>query len=194
MSFGNNNYHELIDCISSALDARDTYTAGHSKRVSDMARFLAKIMGFSQDDIECIHIAAHLHDIGKIGIADSVLLKDGKLTDGEFLQIQKHPQIGADILRCSSSLSPLANIILHHHERFDGKGYPSRLKNYEIPLGSRIIAICDSVDAMMSDRSYRKACTAECCKEEIRKNEGTMYDPLIAEIFLDHWNTVTGIA
>ena len=150
-------YHEFVECITSALDARDPYTGKHSERVSDMACFIGELMGLTEAETQEIHIAGHLHDIGKIGIPDRVLLKEGKLDDEEWKLMKKHPEIGADILSKSSHFARLAAIILHHHERWDGKGYPFGAKGTEIPLGARIIAVCDSIDAMASKRAYRNA-------------------------------------
>lgn len=182
----NKLYHEFVECISSALDARDPYTGDHSRRVSDTATLLAKMLGLSDDEIQEIHIAAHLHDIGKIGIPDSVLLKPGRLDDDEWKMMKRHPQIGADILAKSPSFSRISAIILHHHERYDGKGYPFGAKEQEIPLGSRIIAACDSIDAMASARAYRKALPLDTVYEEIEKNIGLMYDPDVAKKLLDN--------
>ena len=182
----NELYHEFVECISSALDARDPYTGDHSRRVSDTATLLAKMLGLSDDEIQEIHIAAHLHDIGKIGIPDSVLLKPGRLDDEEWKMMKRHPQIGADILAKSPRFSRISAIILHHHERYDGKGYPFGAKEQEIPLGSRIIAVCDSIDAMASARAYRKALPLDTVYEEIEKNIGLMYDPDVAKKLLDN--------
>ncbi len=182
----NELYHEFVECISSALDARDPYTGNHSRRVSDTATLLAKMLGLSDDEIQEIHIAAHLHDIGKIGIPDSVLLKPGRLDDEEWKMMKRHPQIGADILAKSPRFSRISAIILHHHERYDGKGYPFGAKEQEIPLGSRIIAVCDSIDAMASARAYRKALPLDTVYEEIEKNIGLMYDPDVAKKILDN--------
>lgn len=186
-------YHEIVDCITSALDARDPYTGNHSRRVSDMACVLCNYLGLSEFETQEIHIAGHLHDIGKIGIRDSILLKEGKLSDAEWEQMKKHPQIGAGILAKASQFENIAKIILHHHERFDGKGYPSGISRDTIPLGSRIIAICDSIDAMVSARSYRKGLPFSICYEEIEKNAGKMYDPDIVKLMLSHWDIVTTI-
>lgn len=182
----NELYHEFVECISSALDARDPYTGDHSRRVSDTATLLAKMLGLSDDEIQEIHIAAHLHDIGKIGIPDSVLLKPGRLDDEEWKMMKRHPQIGADILAKSPRFSRISAIILQHHERYDGKGYPFGAKEQEIPLGSRIIAVCDSIDAMASARAYRKALPLDTVYEEIEKNIGLMYDPDVAKKLLDN--------
>lgn len=186
-------YHEFVECITSALDARDPYTGKHSERVSDMACFIGELMGLTEAETQEIHIAGHLHDIGKIGIPDRVLLKDGKLDDEEWKLMKKHPEIGADILSKSSHFARLAAIILHHHERWDGKGYPFGAKGTEIPLGARIIAVCDSIDAMASKRAYRNALPLEVCKAEIEKNVGIMYDPEVAKIALENWNKLTEV-
>lgn len=188
---GGVDYHEIIQCIVSALDAKDPYTAGHSQRVSDMALALLEFLSLDKNEIEKIHIAAHLHDIGKIGIPDSVLNKPDKLSEEEWEAMKKHPRIGADILSKSRHLKELKDIVLYHHERFDGKGYPEGLKGDEIPLGARIIAVCDSIDAMTSDRGYRRAYSLERCYEEIKKNLGAMYDPVLGNLALMHWDQVT---
>lgn len=180
-------YHELVDCITSALDARDPYTGDHSRRVSDMACAICELMDLSQKEYDETHIAAHLHDIGKIGVPDAILLKPSSLNDEEWAIMKKHPQIGADILSKSPHFSRISAIILHHHERFDGKGYPFGAKGEEIPLGARIIAVCDSIDAMASARAYRKALPIEICRSEIERNVGLMYDPDVANLILSHW-------
>ncbi|MFA9463907.1 MAG: HD-GYP domain-containing protein [Velocimicrobium sp.] len=187
------DYHEIIECIVGALDAKDPYTAGHSQRVSDMALKVCRLLDFKESDVEEIHIAAHLHDIGKIGVPDSVLNKTDKLNEEEWTAMKKHPQMGADILSKSKYLNELKDIVLYHHERFDGTGYPQGLKGEMIPVGARIIAICDSIDAMTSNRSYRKAYTFEFCYNQIQKNLGSMYDPIIGLYILQHWDEVVDI-
>ena len=187
----NFEYHEMVECITYALDARDPYTGNHSRRVSDMACFLCQKLGISHEETQEIHISGHLHDIGKIGIPDRVLLKPGKLNDEEWVLMKKHPEIGADILSKSPHFSRIAAIILHHHERWDGKGYPFGAKGTEIPIGARIIAVCDSIDAMASARAYRKALPLDVVKSEIEKNIGIMYDPKIAQVALDNWEELT---
>ncbi|MFV0517865.1 MAG: HD-GYP domain-containing protein [Aminipila sp.] len=183
-------YHDLIESIVAALEVRDRYTANHSRRVSDMTENTCIALGMEIEEYEPIHMAAHVHDIGKIGISDFILLKPGRLSCHEWEQIKKHSQIGADILSKSLTLKSLSKIVLHHHERWDGKGYPEGLKGEKIPWGSRVIAICDSIDAMMSSRIYRKRITAEQCKEEIYKCSGQMYDPKIAKFILKHWENI----
>lgn len=158
----NYEYHEFVDCITSALDARDPYTGNHSRRVSNMACFLCMKLGLSDHETQEIHIAGYLHDIGKIGIPDRVLLKPSKLNDEEWELMKQHPQIGADILLTSQQFARISAIVLHHHERWDGKGYPYGARGEEIPLGARIIAVCDSIEA----RAYRKALPLEVCRVE----------------------------
>lgn len=187
------DYHEIIECIVCALDAKDPYTAGHSQRVSDMTIKICRLMKLEKQDAEKIHIAAHLHDIGKIGVPDAVLNKVEKLNAKDWECIKKHPSVGAEILSKSEHLNELKNIVLCHHERYDGTGYPNGLKGEEIPIGSRIIAICDSIDAMTSDRCYRKAYGFEYCYDEIEKGLGTMYDPKIGRLVLDNWNQIIEI-
>jgi HD-GYP domain-containing protein (c-di-GMP phosphodiesterase class II) len=182
--------HDLVECITSALDARDPYTGNHYRRVADMACDLCHVLGLPEDITREIHIAGHLHDIGKIGIPDKVLLKPSRLNDEEWALMKQHPKIGADILAGSPKFARIAAIILHHHERFDGKGYPFGAKGEEIPLGSRIIAVCDSIDAMASSRAYRGALPLETVRSEIEKNSGLMYDPDVAKAMLDNWQIV----
>ena len=186
--FGVVEFHEMIECIAAALEERDHYTEGHSLRVSDMVCAIAGKMGFSEDETRIFHFSAHLHDIGKIGIPDSVLRKPGRLSDEEFEIIKQHPAIGARILRKASAFGELAEIVLHHHERFDGLGYPDGISGYSIPIGSRIIAVCDSIDAMMTTRSYRNAFTESECFEEIKRCSGTRYDPDIVDVAVKYWD------
>ena len=182
------DYHEIIECITGALDAKDPYTANHSQRVSEMAEIIAKAIGLKTKDIAELHIAAHLHDIGKIGIPDAILNKEGTLTPDEWEIMKKHSKIGADILYKSKRMQEISKIVLHHHERFDGRGYPDGIKGTEIPFGSRIIAICDSIDAMTTKRSYRNSLSLEECYSEIERNLGIMYDPFIGRFVLEHWD------
>lgn len=184
-------YHELVECITNALDARDPYTGHHSRRVSDMACLLCGKLGMDAAQTQEIHIAGHLHDIGKIGIPDRVLLKEGRLDDEEWELMKQHPQIGAKIMSRSEHFSRIAAILLHHHERWDGKGYPFGAKGEEIPIGARIIAVCDSIDAMASNRSYRRALPLDVVRGEIEKNIGIMYDPVVAQAALDNWDELT---
>lgn len=185
-----NQFHDFILCIISTLEARDSYTSHHSSRVAEMTEKICDLLKLSEEEKELYHIAAHLHDVGKIGIRDSVLLKEEKLTQEEWEIMKSHAVEGYNILKNVKHFQEVAKIVRSHHERFDGKGYPDGLKGKDIPFGSRIIAVADSIDAMISDRPYRKGMDIEICKEQIEKNIGTMYDPMIAQCVIEHWNEV----
>jgi len=174
-------FHDIIECLIAAIEAKDVYTKGHSTRVADMSVDLAKKIGLRGKELETIHIAAHLHDIGKIGISDQILNKKGKLLPHEFEIIKMHPVIGYNILSKSKRLREIARIVLYHHERWDGKGYPEGLKGTNIPLGARLISICDSIDAMASKRPYREALPWEQIKNEIIVNKGLQFDPVLVD-------------
>lgn len=180
-------YHDIIECLVAALEAKDIYTSGHSSRVADMAVELAQKIGLQGKELEELHIAAHLHDIGKIGISEQVLNKPGKLLSHEWEQIKRHPVIGYQILSKSNKLKLIAKIVLYHHEQWNGKGYPENLQKEQIPLGSRIITVCDAIDAMTSDRSYRRALTFEETRAEIKANSGTQFDPTLVQALSDLW-------
>ena len=186
----NQNLKDLITCLISVEEAKDSYTAYHSERVKAYTELLARLLGLSEASVSLITHAAHLHDIGKMGISDNVLGKPGKLTDDEFSIIKQHPVIGAKILMQSNYTHELVQIVLHHHERYDGRGYPEGLKGEEIPIGARIIAIADSIDAMTSKRVYRDAMSLDYCRKEIEKNLGVMYDPAIGKVAFEHWNEI----
>ncbi|WP_433742507.1 HD domain-containing phosphohydrolase [Falsibacillus pallidus] len=182
---------ELLDSfytvIAAALDARDPYTAGHSIRVAEYSSQIGKGAGLSTQELQLLRKSALLHDIGKIGVRDAVLLKDGRLTDEEFNQIKQHPTIGAKIVdqpELSLEMRHLLPGIKHHHERFDGKGYPSALSGQDIPLFGRIIAIADAFDAMTSDRPYRKGMSFGKAISILAEGSGTQWDPILIEIFL----------
>lgn len=183
-------YHDIIESLVTALEAKDYYTSGHSERVSDMSYKLAKIMGIRGAKLERIHMAAHLHDIGKIGVPDKILNKKGRLLNYEWEYIKQHPKIGYDILSKSKKLLGISKMVLHHHERWDGKGYPSGLKETDIPEGARIIAVCDTIDAMTSERPYRKALSSEICKKELITNKGIMFEPRIVDFAIEYWGKV----
>lgn len=171
--------HDAIECLAAALEAKDHYTQGHSNRVADMSLVLSQKLNINGLELEQIHIAAHLHDIGKIGVPDYILNKVERLTPDEWEQIKQHPVIGYNILSNSTELKEVATIVLYHHERWDGKGYPNGLKNEEIPLGSRIIGICDAIDAMISSRPYREALTMKQILSELKLGSGSQFDPNI---------------
>ncbi len=176
---------EVIETLVGTIDAKDKYTQGHSRRVAQYAKKIAQKLGKSEMEINDIYYAGLLHDIGKIGIPDSIIGKPEKLEDWEFEEIKKHPVIGYELLNKLSSMEKLDVGAYGHHERFDGRGYPQGLKGYEIPEIARIICVADSYDAMTSDRSYRKALTLEKVKEELRNCSGTQFDPEIASVMLD---------
>nr|WP_026885937.1 HD-GYP domain-containing protein [Clostridium beijerinckii] len=188
--YNDDMYHGVVRSMVATLEAKDFYTYGHSTRVADMAYNLGKVLGMTEEELELIHIAGDLHDIGKIGVPDSVLNKPDSLEVDEWELMKKHSYIGYNILSKASTFEDISRIVLHHHERWDGKGYPKGLKEEEIPLASRILAVCDSIDAMKSDRPYRKSISDELCRDEIKKNEGIMYDSKIAECMLKNWNKI----
>ena len=174
----------LLHSLTSAVDAKDAYTCGHSERVALLSRYLAQQAGLTEQQVDRIYMAGLLHDVGKIGVPEAVLRKTGKLTDEEFAEIKKHPEIGAKILRDIKQIEDIIPGVLHHHERYDGRGYPSKLAGENIPLMGRIICLADCFDAMTSSRTYRKAMPVEDALAEIRKCSGTQFDPKLAEAFL----------
>ncbi|WMJ83041.1 HD-GYP domain-containing protein [Oscillospiraceae bacterium LTW-04] len=180
-------FHELLAAIVAAMEARDSYTASHSSRVADITEFLCRLLQLPVRQSETIHIAAHVHDIGKIGVPDVILHKSGRLTDNEWFIMRQHPTIGFNILSKISGFEDIALCVRHHHERWDGSGYPAGLSGEAIPLGARIISLADSVDAMMSERKYRERLLAEDCRNEIARCRGSMYDPGIVDLMLLHW-------
>ena len=178
------NFHDFILCIISTLEARDSYTSHHSSRVAEMTEKICDLLNLPLDEKEVYHIAAHLHDVGKIGIRDSVLLKEGKLSQEEWEIMKSHAIQGYNILKNVKSFEEVAKIVRSHHERFDGKGYPDGLKGEEIPRLVRIISVADAYDAMTSKRSYRDVLAQEIVKEEIEKGKGKQFDPQIADVML----------
>lgn len=183
-------YHNIIKSMIEALEAKDIYTSGHSTRVAEMAYNLGEVLGLTKEELKVMHIAGDLHDIGKIEIPNNILNKPDKLETEEWELMKKHCYMGFNILSKADTLNDISKIVLYHHERWDGKGYPKGLKAEEIPFASRILAVCDSVDAMKSDRPYRKSISDEICKNEINKNKGIMYDSQIAECMLENWNEI----
>jgi HD-GYP domain-containing protein (c-di-GMP phosphodiesterase class II) len=174
----------LLHSLTSAVDAKDTYTCGHSERVALLARELSMEAGMGDAFSQRVYMTGLLHDVGKIGVPESVLQKSGRLTPEEFEQMKKHPAIGARILQDIKQISDLIPGVLHHHERIDGRGYPAGLVGENIPLMGRIICLADSFDAMTSNRTYRKALPLEVALTEIRRCSGTQFDPSLTEAFL----------
>ena len=178
-------YLESIETLRYTVEAKDVYTRGHSDRVSAFSVLIGEKLGLSEEDIKKLRIGGLFHDVGKIGVPDSILLKDSKLTDDEYSQIKNHPSIGAHILSNATIFSDIIPIVKYHHEKYDGSGYPSRLKGNEIPYLARIAAIADTFDAMTSVRPYRHALPLDVVKEEFRKFSGIQFDPEITKVFLD---------
>jgi HD-GYP domain-containing protein (c-di-GMP phosphodiesterase class II) len=174
----------LVRCLTAAIDAKDPYTWGHSERVARMAVRLGKQMGMPGAALSDLYLAGLLHDIGKIGIRDSVLQKPGKLTDEEFAHIQEHPTIGDRLVSNIKTLQHLRPGVRNHHERYDGKGYPDGLANDAIPLQARVLAVADACDAMMSARPYRPAMPPERIDAIMTGGAGTQWDPRIIEHFV----------
>lgn len=179
-----NVYLETIRSLAAAIDAKDSYTHGHSRRVTDLSVGIALEMNLPRTEVDTIRHASLLHDVGKIGISEQILLKPGRLTDDEFETIKSHPHIGAGILNSIEFLKNVCEIIKHHHERFDGRGYPNNLSGDEIPLGSRIICVADSFDAITSCRPYRKPLTFDEATEEVVRCAGSQFDPLVVDAFV----------
>ncbi|MBO4636278.1 MAG: HD domain-containing protein [Clostridiales bacterium] len=177
-------FEQTAEALASAIDAKDKYTKGHSSRVAEYSRKIARTAG--KDDRECeeIYYAALLHDVGKIGISNSILNKEGRLTDLEYERVKQHPEIGSQILSRISESPYLSIGALHHHERYDGKGYPKGLKGEDIPEIARIIAVADAYDAMTSNRSYRSAIPQQMVREEFVKSLGSQFDPVFGNIML----------
>ncbi len=174
----------LLHSLVSAVDAKDAYTCGHSERVALMARELASMAGLPQQFVDRIYMAGLLHDVGKIGVPEAVLQKPGKLTPEEFELMKQHPEIGARILRDVKQLGDVIPGVMHHHERWDGRGYPSKLAGENIPLMGRIICLADCFDAMTSNRTYRRALPFEVAMMEIRNGAGSQFDPALADAFM----------
>ena len=177
-------FEETALALANAIDAKDAYTHGHSTRVAEYSRKIAELAGKSEQECEEIYYAGLLHDVGKIGVPEAIITKEGRLTDEEFEMIKKHPAFGADILKDISEYPYLSIGARHHHERYDGKGYPDKLVGTDIPDIARIIAVADSYDAMTSKRSYRKTIPQQKVREEFVSCAGTQFDPQYANIML----------
>lgn len=178
-------YMESIETLRYTVEAKDPYTRGHSDRVSEYSVLIGKYLGLSEEDLHILRVGGLFHDIGKIGIPDSILLKPGKLTPDEYSEIKNHPAIGVHILSNAAIFKNIIPVVKHHHERYDGLGYPSKLKGDDIPYLARIAAVADTFDAMTSKRTYRDSLDLSIVKEEIEKNRRIQFDPQIADVFLD---------
>lgn len=177
---------EIVDRLGLATEYRDDDTKAHTTRVGDLASQVAAHMGLPEKYVQLIRLAAPLHDIGKIGISDLILLKQGKLTDEEFATMKKHTEIGASILSGSKSeiLQLAQEIAISHHERWDGRGYPHQLQGEDIPLSGRIVSVVDVYDALTHARSYKPAWPIQQALDEIQKNSGTQFDPEVVQAFV----------
>src|SRR5690349_11166171 len=175
----------IVETLAEALDARDPCTAGHSIRVADYSLAIARELGLAEHSIDVIRMGAQLHDIGKIGIPDGILLKPGALSPAEFGLIKLHPQIGRRILEKNRGFEPLLGLVELHHENWDGSGYPYGISGQQIPIEARIVRVADAFDAMTSDRAYRTGMSLGTAIEELRSGSGRDFDPNIAKAFLD---------
>ena len=182
------NLFSTLYAFVETIEARDPYTKQHSASVSKFAMSIAKENGCSQEEISKLDISGNLHDIGKIGIPDSILLKPGRLTDEEYEIIKKHPVIGSNIIGHLGMWTEEQEIIRHHHEKFDGTGYPDRLKGEEIPFLARILSVADVYDALTTHRSYRRRMSNKAAADIIKENSGSQFDPEIVDIFVDLYN------
>ena len=182
-------YLESIEILRQTVEAKDNYTRGHSDRVAAYSVLIGQRLGLSPDDIRTLRIGGMFHDIGKIGIPDKILLKADKLNSTEYNEIKKHPIIGKNILSNAVIFKDIIPIVLYHHERYDGKGYPYGLSDKDIPFLARIVSVADAFDAMTTKRSYRPELKIEYVKKEIKSKTGTQFDPIVATTFLDVINT-----
>lgn len=180
-----------VNAMAAMIDARDTYTKGHSERVAHYSALIAENMSWSREDVKRLYEIALLHDIGKIGVPDKILLKETDLSDDEMEIMKTHTIIGADILKNITTLKDLELGARYHHERFDGKGYPEGLKGFKIPLVARIICVADSFDAMSSNRCYRTRLKSEKIRKELLKGCGRQFDPEVVDAFLKSWDDLS---
>lgn len=177
-------YKITIKALAAAIDAKDHYTCGHSQRVVEYALLGGTSLSFPREELEVLEYAGILHDIGKIGITDSILSKPERLTSDEWDVMLRHPGIGANIIRDVPFLEKARTLILHHHEKHDGSGYPDGLRYKDIPIGARLLAVADAFDTMTTDRSYRAAPGIEYAIEELRRCSGTQFCPVVVEAFI----------
>ena len=178
-------YHDLIESIVAAMDARDAYTAKHSDRVADMVLVLAAALDLSEDETTLLHMAAHLHDIGKIAVPDSVLRKAGPLTNPEWEEMRRHPVTGYEILRKVDDFKEIAVLVRHHHERWDGRGYPDGLAGDDIPISAQIVSMADVYDALVSKRVYKAAYSPDTAVQMILHGDCGQFNPLLLECLVD---------
>ncbi len=190
-----NDYVRLLrqtkQALAKIMELKDAYTFGHSMRVMQYSLLIGRTYGLNKESLEALELSALFHDIGKIGVPDCVLLKPDRLTPDEQKQMQKHPKFSAEVLDLIDEFRPALEGALHHHERYDGSGYPGKLKGAEIPLFSRIILVADAFDAMTSTRPYRKALPLQVAYSELRRHSGVQFDPEIVAIFFQAHENLT---
>jgi putative nucleotidyltransferase with HDIG domain len=177
------SFLSAITALAHALEAKDKYTSGHSQRVADISVAIAKEIGLSPEDSNRVRLAGLVHDIGKIGVRETVLNKAGRLTNKEFEHVKRHSEIGEHILAPIADDNEILKLVRNHHERYDGSGYPDQLKSSQIPIGARILAVADAYEAMTSKRPYREALGDEKARKEIDQNKGKQFDSEVAEAF-----------
>jgi response regulator RpfG family c-di-GMP phosphodiesterase len=177
------NSLNVLRAMVNVIEQRDAYTAGHSHRVTEITIAIARAMALDSDEIEVLNLAGQIHDLGKIGIEDNILRKPGPLSDEEYAVIKTHPEKAKQIIQPLDFLKETIPIILHHHERFDGSGYPSGLSGGQIPRGSRIVTVADTYDAITSSRAYRQARDINAAVDELKRCKGSQFDPEIVEVF-----------
>jgi putative nucleotidyltransferase with HDIG domain len=176
--------YQLLEAVADAVDLRDPYTVQHSRRVVELTRCLLDELGRTGQEADLILVAARLHDVGKVEIPDHILLKRGALTAQERVVMESHASRGAELLQHYSDFGPIVEMVRHHHERWDGTGYPHGLRGADIPFGARIIAVAESVDAMSSDRSYQRAVSMDRAAEILHTGRGRQWDPAIVDALL----------
>ena len=176
---------KVLYSFTAAMEANDPYTNGHSYRVAQLAIKLGEKMGLSDTQLNCLYAGALIHDIGKVGISELIINKPGRLNEEEYNRIKEHPELGLNILRHLSSIDPVKEIVRYHHERWDGKGYPAGLLKEEIPYESRIVAVIDSIDAMLSNRPYRQGMDLQKVERILEDGKGSQWDPDLVDFALD---------
>lgn len=180
-------YVASLAALATAIDSRDPFTRGHLQRVIAYSQLMAVRLGWQGRALDHLRFGAILHDIGKLMIRETILLKPGPLDDSEWLEIQRHPELGAEMIRDIPYLASVVPLIRHHHEAWDGSGYPDRLVGETIPLSARLLALADTFDIMLSDRPYRKALSLQSALEEVVRGSGSAFDPHMVQIFLACW-------
>ncbi len=179
----------ILAALSRAIETRDPYTCGHSTRVTRLAEALARRLGWNEDRLAALRVGGRLHDVGKLAIAETILLKPGRLEPAELAQIRQHPAVGARMIRRFAFAREALPYVLYHHERWDGGGYPTGKAGKTIPVEARVLALADAFDAMTSARPYRAALEPAMALEEVERCAGTQFDPSLAVAFVDVWST-----